>query len=358
MAIDFPSSPTNGQTYTSGGTTWVYDSAVPAWNLENTVISGPTGPTGPTGPAGTAFAGYDNEIHVSGVDGSDSTGNGDLLNPVATIAYAITLVAGSRNTIVVHPGTYAESPTLTAKTFLKSAEAPANNDGPFITGTVTVPTAANQTQITGLSIGTLTITGTASATMTFCNVAAVNKSSSGTVIFFGGQTGSVAVSGSIAITGTGVTRFVASTAVYSVTQNNASSTCIFSTCQVVFNTVNTTGNMFFANSSAFTSGTYAVQSAGGNLNISNSSMFNATGTVLNPITVTGGSYIHFSGSLNFGLASFNHVFSSWGTTTKTINIRVGSTATSVNMYANQNYHYNVFLDAARPTSFTLMEIAQ
>jgi hypothetical protein len=76
------------------------------------------------------------------------------------------------------------------------------------------------------------------------------------------------------------------------------------------------------------------------------------------IAVTGGSYAHFAGSLSFGLASFNHVFPSWGTTTKTINIRVGSTATSVNMYANQNYHYNGFLDAARPTSFTLMEIAQ
>jgi hypothetical protein len=76
------------------------------------------------------------------------------------------------------------------------------------------------------------------------------------------------------------------------------------------------------------------------------------------ITVTGGSYIHFSGSLGFGLASFNHVFSSWGTTTKTINIRAGSTYSGTNMYVNQNYHYNVFLDAARPTSFTLMEIAQ
>jgi hypothetical protein len=304
MAIDFPSSPTNGQTYTSGGTTWVYDSSVPAWNLQNTVISGPTGPTGPTGPAGTAFVGYDNEIHVSGVDGSDSTGNGDLLNPVATIAYAITLVTSNRNTIVVHPGTYAESPTLTAKTFLKSANGPANNDGPYINGTVTVPTAANQTQITGLSIATLTITGTAGATIDSCNVAAVNKSSSGTVIFFAGQVGNSAVSGSVALTGTGVTRFLACSAVYSVTQNNASSSCVFATCQVVFNTVNTTGNMFFANSSAFTSGTYAVQSAGGSLNISNSSMFNAIGTALTPITVTGGTYSLANVQMNYATSVF------------------------------------------------------
>lgn len=33
MALDFPSSPTNGQTYTSGGETWVYDSTQTKWGV-------------------------------------------------------------------------------------------------------------------------------------------------------------------------------------------------------------------------------------------------------------------------------------------------------------------------------------
>jgi hypothetical protein len=56
------------------------------------------------------FTGYDYEIHVSQIDGSDTTGDGDLLNPVATITKALTLVTVNRRTIIVHPGAYNESP--------------------------------------------------------------------------------------------------------------------------------------------------------------------------------------------------------------------------------------------------------
>lgn len=42
MAIDFPNSPTNGQTFTVGDTTWTYDGS--KWNKNAVTISGPTGP--------------------------------------------------------------------------------------------------------------------------------------------------------------------------------------------------------------------------------------------------------------------------------------------------------------------------
>jgi hypothetical protein len=298
MAIDFPSSPTNGQTYTSGGTTWVYDSSVPAWNLQNTVISGPTGPTGPTGPAGTAFAGYDNEIHVSGIDGSDSTGNGDLLNPVATITHAITLVAGNRNNIVVHPGTYAESPTLTAKVLLRAANGPLFSEGPFINGTLTIPTAATTTQIAGFSIATLTISETAAAIITNCNISvAFNKSSSGAVTVFGGT-----VAGGN-ITGTGITRFNDMLQAVA-TQNNASSVLIFANCKIVFNPVNTSGSMFVTQSTVIGTGTYALTSAAGAVQISNSAFLNIAGTTPLPISVTGGFYSIVNSSLNYVTSVF------------------------------------------------------
>jgi hypothetical protein len=155
-----------------------------------------------------------------------------------------------------------------------------------------------------MSIGTLTITGTASCTMTFCNVTAVNKSSSGTVLFFSGQVGNVAVPGSIALTGTGITRFVANTALYSVTQNNASGVCIFSAVQVVFNPVNTSGSMFVSNSSVFGTGTYALTSAAGAVQITNSAFFNSTGTATLPINITGGSYSINNSTLTYSSSLF------------------------------------------------------
>jgi hypothetical protein len=49
MAINFPSSPVNGQTFTSGDNTWIWSSSLSAWELDIPTISGPTGPTGPQG---------------------------------------------------------------------------------------------------------------------------------------------------------------------------------------------------------------------------------------------------------------------------------------------------------------------
>lgn len=51
-AIDFPTSPTNGQVFTNGDKTWVYSTAISAWKLQTQTVTGPTGPAGPTGPSG------------------------------------------------------------------------------------------------------------------------------------------------------------------------------------------------------------------------------------------------------------------------------------------------------------------
>jgi hypothetical protein len=55
-ALDFPSSPTDGQTYTSGTVTWSYSSAKTAWVVLGTGISGYTGSAGYTGSSGTSPA--------------------------------------------------------------------------------------------------------------------------------------------------------------------------------------------------------------------------------------------------------------------------------------------------------------
>ena len=139
-------------------------------------VTGPTGNTGPigvTGPTG-AFADfhvYDYEIHVSGVDGSDTLGDGNLLNPVASITKALTLIAASRKTIIIHPGIYTESPVIaTTATVLTTYEPLGENTS--IVGTVSTSVACT---IIGLSIQDLIITTNSGVT----NV--INSTISGTL---------------------------------------------------------------------------------------------------------------------------------------------------------------------------------
>ena len=50
MAIDFPSTPSDGQTVISGNSTYIYNATKGTWDLTTATVIGPTGPTGPTGP--------------------------------------------------------------------------------------------------------------------------------------------------------------------------------------------------------------------------------------------------------------------------------------------------------------------
>jgi hypothetical protein len=61
------------------------------------------------------FTGYEYEIHISQIDGSDTTGDGGLLNPYASITKGLTAVTSQRKTIIVHPGTYTENPSITVQ---------------------------------------------------------------------------------------------------------------------------------------------------------------------------------------------------------------------------------------------------
>ena len=71
MALNFPNSPTIGDTYAApNGVTYTYDGE--KWVGQATTISGPTGPTGPTGPVsleidgGNASTIYTAEIDIDG----------------------------------------------------------------------------------------------------------------------------------------------------------------------------------------------------------------------------------------------------------------------------------------------------
>ena len=147
------------------------------------------------------------EIHVSQVDGNDTTGNGTLLNPVKTIVHALTLVGSQRKTIIIHPGTYTENPNITVQyTVLTSFELLGGNT--VISGTVSTSSGCTISglKMTNLNIsastgtgnvnvlncdisGTLTKSNTGDYTLIrFCDIGTTNiTSSGGLVAIFGGN---------------------------------------------------------------------------------------------------------------------------------------------------------------------------
>lgn len=77
-ALDFPSSPTNGQVYTSGTTSWSYSTAKTAWIVLGTGFSGYTGSQGYTGSRG-----YTGSLGYVGSKGTTQTGTTPPASPIS-----------------------------------------------------------------------------------------------------------------------------------------------------------------------------------------------------------------------------------------------------------------------------------
>jgi hypothetical protein len=126
MAIDFPSAPSIGETYSYNSQTYIWNGIV--WRLVRTSAVGPTGPTGPTGPPST----------IQG-----PTGPTGPLGPASNV-------------------TGPTGPTGPAGTFTTS---PWQNYTPLWTASVTNPTLGNSTvsgryvSVGSLIIGEIRVTG-------------------------------------------------------------------------------------------------------------------------------------------------------------------------------------------------------
>lgn len=71
MALDFPTSPTDGQTYSSAGRTWIYSSAAGAWKSATTGSTGFTGSIGGLGYTGSiGTIGFSGSVGATGFTGS------------------------------------------------------------------------------------------------------------------------------------------------------------------------------------------------------------------------------------------------------------------------------------------------
>jgi hypothetical protein len=227
------------------------------------------------------FVGYDYEIHVSQVDGNDTSGNGDLLKPVATITKALTLVSGNRKTIIIHPGTYTENPSITVQyTVLTTLSTVGGNT--LISGTVTTNTSCT---ISGLKMTNLTITaptGTGNVNVLNCDISGTltkNNSALYTLVRFTDfNTASITGTGLVDIYG-GTTNFV--------TINNAGATVLIKNGTTV-SPVLTAGNLSLVQTVVVAAATNAVTTAAGSvITMANSQLVNSTLTNVAPVVLNG-----------------------------------------------------------------------
>ena len=167
--------------------------------------------------SGLNFGCYDYEIHVSGVDGDDTIGNGDLLNPVRTITKALTLVGSARKTVIIHPGTYVENPNITVQYTVLTGPGiiggnvlisgtVSTNTGCTIQGlkmtnlNITAPATSGNVNIINCDIsGILTKSSAADYTLIrFCDIGTINITGANLTAIFGGNPRLITVSNALA----------------------------------------------------------------------------------------------------------------------------------------------------------------
>ena len=237
---------------------------------------------GGTGRTVGNYSIYANEIHV-GKDGNDTTGDGTLINPVLTITKALTLIAAGRNTVVVHPGSYSESPTVSsANTTIETTELTGANTQ--IAGTLTLSAAA---RISGLKITNLTITGSGNTYISNCTVdTQVIKSGTNYVEII--NTELQCVSG-VQITGAGTVSIVGNKC-WAVAVSNASANVLIKDCfqvltpSVTAGTLQIDGSAIFAASPASNAVTSSV---GSFITLANSFVLNSAGTNVERVSLAG-----------------------------------------------------------------------
>jgi hypothetical protein len=243
-----------------------------------------TGNDWPTAEVSISFNGYDSEIHVSQLDGNDTTGNGDLLNPVATITKALTLVtAGVRRTIVIHPGTYNESPSITVQATVLNSFSPLGGTTSIV-GTLSSNVGFT---VAGIQISNLNITtpsGTGDPHVIDCTITGtLTKSGSATYT----EIQHCDINTACNITGTGLVNIVNPNLNF-LTVNNAGAVVTVRAAKSCVAPVLTAGTLSIVDSAvqAYSSNALTT-SAGTVVNIANSQFLNSTSNNVARVVLTG-----------------------------------------------------------------------
>ena len=290
----------NGYLLTSNGTTasWV---AAPAGGVTSfaggtTGLTPASATTGAISLAGTLavanggtgrtvgnYSVYANEVHVSNLSGNDTTGDGTYVNPVATITKALTLLTAVSRTVIVHPGVYAESPTVSStNTTITTQELTGANTE--LTGTLTLSAAA---RVSGLKMANLTITGSGSAYISNCTVdTRVIKSGSNYVEIINSE---LQCTLGVQISGAGTVSIVGNKC-WAVAVSNASANVLIKDCFQVLAPSVTAGTLQFDGCAIFAASPASnaiTSSAGTFITLANSFVLNSAGNNVERVSLAG-----------------------------------------------------------------------
>ena len=237
---------------------------------------------GGTGRTVGNYSIYANEIHV-GKDGNDTTGDGTLINPVLTITKALTLIGAGRNTVIVHPGSYSESPTVSsANTTIATAELTGANTQ--IAGTLTLSAAA---RVSGIKLTNLTITGSGSTYISNCTVdTQVIKSGTNYVEIINSE---LQCTLGVQITGAGTVSIVGNKC-WAVAVSNASANVLIKDCYQVITPSVTAGTLQIDGSAIFAASPASnavTSSVGSFITLANSFVLNSAGTNVERVSLAG-----------------------------------------------------------------------
>ena len=238
---------------------------------------------GGTGRTVGNYSVYANEVHVSNLSGNDTTGDGTLINPVATITKALTLLTATSRTVIVHPGVYAESPTVSStNTTITTLELTGANTE--LTGTLTLSAAA---RISGLKMANLTITGSGSAYISNCTVdTRVIKSGSNYVEIINSE---LQCTLGVQISGAGTVSIVGNKC-WAVAVSNASANVLIKDCFQVLAPSVTAGTLQFDGCAIFAASPASnaiTSSAGTFITLANSFVLNSAGNNVERVSLAG-----------------------------------------------------------------------
>jgi hypothetical protein len=284
----------------SGGTTGLSFTGGPVTTSGTLTLGGTLAvASGGTGRAVGNYSVYANEIHVSNLSGNDTTGDGTLVNPVATVTKALTLLTATARTVIMHPGVYAESPTVSAtNTTITTLELTGANTE--LTGTLTLSAAA---RISGLKMNNLTITGSGSTYISNCTVdTRVIKSGSNYVEIINSE---LQCTLGVQITGAGVVSIVGNKC-WAVAVSNASANVIIKDCFQVITPSVTAGSLSLDGcviTAAAPASNAITAGAGSFITLANSFALNSAGTSVERVSLAG-----FYSILNFVYDKPNSTF--------------------------------------------------
>jgi hypothetical protein len=235
------------------------------------------------------FTGYDYEIHVSQVDGNDTTGNGDLLTPVATITKALQIVTANfgvtdRRTIILHPGTYTENPTISiANTYIFALGLLGANT--VIAGTLTINAAC---RVSGIKMTNLVVNTTSPV---YINNTTVDTQMTVTNTGYLETTGcSFQCPSGVTVSGAAPGVVFNSTTLWGLVVSNASAIVIVRNSPQVLVATVTAGNLALSNTLLFSStptGNAITTSAGTVVTLSNLNILDNTGLAVARVSLSG-----------------------------------------------------------------------